>query len=260
MSSTLELHYRESGNTNGETLVFLHGLFASLQNWQSIIKLLADEFHIINIDLPNHGSSPHSPKFTFEECVNSTLYLLDKLNLSSSHIIGHSLGGKIAMLIALQYPERIHKLIVEDIAPKAYPPWFAPIMRNMAELNLNQINSRKEADERLSQNIEDKDLRAFLLTNLKRSEDGFKWRVHLDALISGGPAISGFPQLELKNDLPALFIAGGTSPYIQPEDQNIITQFFPSAQIKVIDGADHWVHAREPQLFADMTKGFIKNP
>lgn len=256
MSNALQLHVRESGNTDGKKLIFLHGLFASLQNWQSIVKLLLDDFHIFNLDLPNHGGSPHSKKFTFEECVDSVLAFMQNQNLNSANLIGHSLGGKIAMLIALQYPELVSKLIVEDIAPKAYPPWFAPIMRTMAELNLNQISSRKEADEHLSQNIEDKDLRAFLLTNLQRSEDGFKWRVHLDALISGGPAISGFPQLELKNELPALFIAGGNSPYIQTEDHSIITEYFPSAQVEVIKGADHWVHAREPQLFAEKIKNF----
>jgi pimeloyl-ACP methyl ester carboxylesterase len=161
------------------------------------------------------------------------------------------------MLIALQYPKRVQRLLVEDIAPKAYPPWFAPIMRAMQELNLDNIKSRKEADELLAIHIDDQNLRAFLLTNLQRVEQSFKWRVHLDALISGGSDISGFPQLELKNNLPTLFIAGGESPYIQIEDHSVITEYFPSANIDIIEGVDHWVHARDPQKFADKVKSFI---
>lgn len=238
-------------------MIFLHGLFASLQNWQTIVKRVSHQYCIINCDLPNHGSSPHTPKFDFQECVDAILKLMDDLDLQTCKFVGHSLGGKIGMLTAMQAPERITGLLIEDIAPKAYPPWFSVAMRSMQELNLFQIKNRKEADCELSKNIPDPQLRAFLLTNLSRSEHGFKWRVNIDALIAGGPNISGFPQTDLSYEGPTKFVCGTDSPYVKEEDFPLIQQYFPKAQIKFIDQADHWVHARQPDLFTEHLVQFL---
>jgi len=252
-----KLHYRESGVETAPPLFLLHGLFASLQNWQSVVKLLNHQFRVINVDLPNHGGSPHTLKFNFQESIDAIIALMDQLQLEKVTMIGHSLGGKIAMLLALQYPQRVSNLIVEDIAPKTYPPWFSTAMRAMQELNLSTLTSRMQADEKLSLTIPNKELRSFLLTNLQRSEHGYKWRVNLEALIAGGPEISGFPKVTNSYSGPTLFIKGSQSVYIHSDDRSLIENYFPHATIETFHGADHWVHTRDPLMFAQQIISFV---
>ena len=133
-ASELELWYRETGETERPVLVMLHGLFASMQNWQSIAKRLVDDFHIFNVDLPNHGNSPRTSAVDYQEMVDAVIALLEKIG-EPVHLLGHSMGGKVAMLVCLQRPELVEKLVVEDIAPKTYPQWFAPIVRALANLS-----------------------------------------------------------------------------------------------------------------------------
>jgi len=257
MGEGFKLHFRESGPSDGPPVIFLHGLFASLQNWQTIVKRISDQYRVFNIDLLNHGSSSHTAKFTFQENVDAILEFMEEQSIDSAQFIGHSLGGKIAMLIAFQNPSKVQSLLIEDIAPKAYPPWFSFVMKAMKSLDLSAIASRKEADEILSEHILEKELRAFLLTNLLKDESGFKWRIHLDALISGGPGISSFPETEASYLNKTLFIRGEKSPYVETQDHPLIMKHFPNAEIETFEGTDHWVHAREPNLFTTRLKEFL---
>ena len=160
------LWYRESGSSDLPPLVLLHGLFASMQNWQSIAKRLSDNFHIFNVDLPNHGNSPHTFAIDYEEMRAKTIELIEEKIGRPVHLMGHSMGGKVAMLVALTRPDLVAKLVVEDIAPKDYPPWFATIMRAMVNLPIHRLTSRLEADQILAKDIGEGSLRTFLLTNL----------------------------------------------------------------------------------------------
>lgn len=255
------LWYKESGPEGGEPIFFLHGLFASMHNWQSVTKKLNDRFHIFSADLPNHGNSPRLEEVTQLGMMEMALETIQGLELGPVHLVGHSLGGKVAMLLALHHPDWVRTLVVEDIAPKTYPPWFASVMRAMSNLPLSKISSRQEADERLSADIPDPALRTFLLTNLDRRDGGFSWRIYLDALIKGGPNIAGFPLPDLRNSLPSLFVRGGKSPYVEESDFEVIRSLFPEAEIETFIEADHWLHAREPEAFAVRVRNFLEeNP
>ena len=256
-----KLWYRETGPEGAQPLVLLHGLFASMQNWQSIAKRLSGDFRIFNLDLPNHGNSPHTPAIDYEEMrVMVSEFIEEKIG-RSVHLMGHSMGGKVAMLVALTRPDLVDKIVVEDIAPKLYPPWFAPIVRALANLPIQRLTSRMEADEMLAKDIGDGALRTFLLTNLVRTEAGqFQWRVNLDAIVRGGPSIAGFP-LEAsagwQSSALARFIRGDQSSYIVDDDWPVIKAYFPNAQLQTVRGAGHWVHAAEPELFTRLVLDFI---
>jgi len=252
------LWYKKSRPDGGLPVFFLHGLFASMHNWQSVTKKLNDRFSIFSADLPNHGNSPRLEPVTQPAMVKLVLDTIRSLELGPVHVVGHSLGGKVAMLLALHHPEWVQSLVIEDIAPKTYPPWFASVMQAMANLPLARIRSRQEADERLAPEIPDPALRTFLLTNLDRKDGGFSWRINLDALIRGGPHLAGFPVPEKVSAVPSLFVRGGKSPYVEEKDFPSIRSLFPDAIIETFPEADHWLHAREPEAFAQRIGRFIE--
>lgn len=252
------LWYRESGLETGHPLIFLHGLFASMQNWQIIAKRCAPHFRVLNVDLLNHGNSPHTPSIDYFEMRDAVIELLETHLDAPAHLVGHSMGGKVAMLVSLERPDLVDKLVIEDIAPKEYPQWFAPIIRALVNLPLDQLKSRAEADERLKDEIPDSNLRTFLLTNMVRAQDqSFRWRVNLDALVSGGPSIAGFPEVQGQNALETLVIRGGKSLYVADEDEGLLKTYFPNLRFETFVEADHWVHAREPERFAQAVNDFL---
>jgi esterase len=252
------LWYKKSGPEEGVPVFFLHGLFASMHNWQSVTKKLNQSFSLFSADLPNHGNSPRLEDVTQLNMMEMALKTIKSLDVGAVHLVGHSLGGKVAMLLALHHPKMVKSLVIEDIAPKTYPPWFAGVMQAMAKLSLTEISSRQEADERLSKGIPDPALRTFLLTNLDRRGGGFSWRIHLDALIRGGPNIAGFPIPALQSEHPALFIRGGMSPYVEKSDYETIHSLFKNASIETFPKADHWLHAREPEAFTQRLLRFLE--
>ncbi|MBK6479952.1 MAG: alpha/beta fold hydrolase [Saprospiraceae bacterium] len=242
------------------TLVILHGLFGSSDNWQTFAKSIADRYQVITIDLRNHGLSPHDPEFDFECMAGDLQETFDTLNLSKINLMGHSLGGKVAGYFALNHPSYLRSLIVIDIAPKSYPPHHELYFNAMLGLNLEEVTTRTQADHWLSKQITDAGIRQFLLKNLMRDDAGtFKWRFNLQALYRHYDNIN----IPLSSDhpfsKPALFIKGENSNYILPDDAVLIKELFTHAEVKQIDGAGHWVHADQPVRLKEMVLEFLDN-
>ncbi len=245
MSSTTEsseLYYRERGR--GFPLIILHGFLGMSDNWMSIARALSDCRRVVLVDLPNHGRSPRIKSLRISEMAERIIDLLDHLGIRSADWLGHSLGGKIAMYIALRWPERVRRLIVVDIAPKEYPP--APIhqkiLDTMVQTPLQQFATKTEVANYFIQTLHNPQIATFLAKNLDYADGQLRWRidpVHLQRHYSDILRWDIPPKAQ---PIEAIFIVGGASPYIRPEDEALILQYFPSAAIVRIPEAGHWVH------------------
>ncbi|GAB1258922.1 alpha/beta fold hydrolase [Aurantivibrio plasticivorans] len=251
------LHHEISGS--GEPLVMLHGLFGSFENLGAIARQLAEHFTLYRLDLRNHGKSGHSDKMTFDLMARDVLETLDELGISKAHFFGHSLGGKVAMVIALNNPERVEKLVVADIAPVTYAPHHNEILQGLQSIDASSLTSRKEADEKLQAYITSLPVRQFILKNLTRSETGgFKWRINVAAITAQ------YDQLRLSvgdNQVyngPALFLRGAQSDYITDEMFSEIHRKFSDAEIITVDNASHWLHAEQPSIVASAVIVFLQ--
>lgn len=252
----MKLFYRKYGQ--GPPIVILHGVFGLSDNWVSIAKKLEKEFAVYLPDFRNHGQSPHSNDFSYAFLVKDVKELLDDLSLDKAIIIGHSMGGKVAMQFVSDYPERIYKLVVVDIAPRYYTTNHKKIIDGLRSLDLKKIIKRNEADEQLSYYIEDEGARQFLLKNLYRKEDGsFNLRFNLDVIDEKIESIGEALKLNNPIHIPALFIKGGSSDYITLDDEVEIRKVFVNSKIVTIDNAGHWVHAEQPQNFLNVLIDFL---
>lgn len=253
----MKLHYKEMGQ--GQPLLILHGLFGSLDNWATLARRLAGHYHVILVDLRNHGRSPHSGEHTYELMAADVLELVDDLQLPTPAIMGHSMGGKVAMTYALTYPTRIAKLIVVDIAPKAYPPHHDEIIEALQSVDLRTVTSRSDVDAQLAKTIPEEDVRLFLMKNLYRKEDNtFGWRMNLDALDRNYGQVAAAVTSDVPFSKSTLFIKGGRSGYIKPEDiYNNIEHLFTQVEIETIPEAGHWVHAQAPDQVYDLVTNFL---
>ncbi|XP_043860681.1 protein ABHD11-like [Dromiciops gliroides] len=246
-------------------LVFLHGLFGSKMNFQSIAKALGQQTgrKVLTVDARNHGDSPHSPDSSYEAMSADLQALLPQLGLAPCVLIGHSMGGKTAMILALQRPELVERLILVDISPlpttaiSDFSSYLAAMksMQIPKELPLSQ--ARKVAHEQLSHIIKDVAVRQFLLTNLVKTNGQFMWRVNVEALTQQMDKIMDFPRLQKSYPGPTLFLSGANSEFIQPSHHPEIKRLFPQAQILSIPGAGHWIHADQPQDFMASVKRFL---
>ena len=245
----MSLWCKESGEEHPQTILFLHGLLASAQNWQVISKRLSKQYHTVCIDLPNHGHSLHSEKADYEFMLSELISFIEEKGYENFHLVGHSLGGKVAMLYALSHPEKIKKLVVEDIAPKVYPMRFTPIMQAMHELDLTRYTSRREIDEALSSKIPDKAIRLFVMTNLDKKTEGFRWRVNLKSLLNSADKLMSFPAEKKSYEQSCLFLCGRQSDYVSELDEPVIREYFNACEINYIEGAGHWLHAEKPDDF-----------
>ncbi|WP_192822331.1 alpha/beta fold hydrolase [Rufibacter sp. LB8] len=254
----MELNFKVIGQ--GQPLIILHGLFGTLDNWQTLGKQFSETFQVYLVDLRNHGRSPHSDDFSYQLMSDDLLEFIDTHNLQNPYILGHSMGGKVAMNFALQHPEKLGKLLVADIAPKAYPPHHDDILAGFHSIDLAAIESRQDADEKLAELVPDFGTRQFLLKNLYRQEDNsFAWRLNLAGIEKNLDHILGNIESQTPFDKPTLFIRGGTSRYIKPEqDLAQIQTLFPQAEIKTIEGAGHWLHAEKPADFYQLTMAFLQ--
>lgn len=246
----MQLQFKQLGQ--GEPLVMLHGLFGSSDNWLGVASKLAQKFHIFLLDLRNHGASPHSDETNYSIMAEDVREFLDAQKLERVDILGHSLGGKVAMQFALDFPSRVEKLAVVDIAPRAYPPEHEKIFRALLALDLKKFQTRAQIEDALAPEIPDLVLRRFLLKNLKTPaspSSPFTWKMNLSGLFKNHATI--YEPIISKTPFqgPALFLRGGKSGYITEADFPKIKSLFPGAIIETIDRAAHWVHADAPEEF-----------
>lgn len=252
------LYHQELG-TNGKEIVILHGLFGSSDNWLSIAKMLSDNYKIYLLDQRNHGKSFHSSEWSYEAMAKDLQYFVESKNLKNFILLGHSMGGKTAMQYVCNYPNKVAKLIVADIAPKSYPLHHMHILQGLQAINLPKLTSRKEAEDILSQYVKEAPVRAFLLKNLYRDGDRWAWRINLPVIATQISNVGEALKASHNFEKPTLFIRGELSDYILDQDFELIYRYFPQARIETIPQAGHWLHAEQPQTFTELMRKFIED-
>ncbi|XP_041052531.1 protein ABHD11 [Carcharodon carcharias] len=262
----VELAYDVMNGRNTETpLIFLHGLFGSKSNFYSIAKALSQRTGrmVLTVDNRNHGDSGCSPVMTYEAMSFDLQNLLDKLQLPKCILIGHSLGGKIAMTTAMLRPELIEKLVVVDVTPSQtsshtpFPKFIAAMRAVTVDNDLSRSAARKQVEQQLQPYIEDIRIRQFLLTNLVERDGRYIWRVNLEAVANHMDYIMTFPKFNTPYTAPTVFLGGGNSPYISSKDYPEIKRLFPNSVIQHVPGTGHWVHAEKPHDFINAICAFL---
>lgn len=256
------LHTIEVGEGDGDRVVFLHGLFGQGKNFHSIAKDLAPDLRSTLVDLPNHGRSGWTDTVDFEKTADDIAAWWRETYAEPCHLVGHSMGGKVAMVLALRHPDLVDRLVVVDISPAQSEGTgesgeFAYLLDSLSALDLATLTSRGDADERLAEAIDDARVRGFLLQNLHKGQDGFAWRANLDLLRSDLAVIGGFPQTDAVFDHPTLWIAGENSDYVTDEHDEVMRSLFPRTRQLTIKGAGHWVHSERPDAFAGALRVFL---
>ena len=256
-----QCHEPQSDAGNNPALVILHGLFGSASNWRSLSRQLGEVHPVHVLDLRNHGVSPHHPSMTYPDLASDVLEYLDDKVDGPVVIIGHSMGGKAAMHLALSQGQRLVGLIVVDIAPVINQHDFDNLFEAMTELDTSSIQRRSEAEEALGRRVPEQALRQFLLQNLVRADTGYRWRINLQAIASNMDAILDFPLPDQWQPFqgPTLFIRGEQSTYICDEHETVIHELFPNARLVTIKNAGHWLHAEQPQRFFKEVGGFLES-
>mgnify|MGYP001941522771 CR=1 FL=1 len=251
----MQLNFQTQGD--GPPLIIMHGLFGSLGNWAGIARQLAAEFHVICVDLRNHGKSPHDPLMSYDIMARDIVKLLDQLGYDQAHILGHSMGGKVAMQLAMNHPDYVRKLIVVDIAPVRYPRQHDNVFAGLRSVDLTTLQSRSDADTQLAAHIPEASVRAFLLTNLyRKDQNSFGWRMNLEGLYQSYDEISAAPHGEPFKG-PTLFIKGGNSDYLLGEYRATILSHFPNAGYQIMRNTGHWPHAEQPTEFTGIVRRFL---
>jgi len=257
---TKPLNYQQLGQ--GEHIILIHGLFGSLENLNMVAKDLANFYCVTSIDVRNHGRSFHKKGMSYDELAQDVINLLDTLSIETCHLLGHSMGGKIAMQIALLFPHRVKKLIVADIAPVEYSAHHSILFKGLQSIDLTKIKKRKDADKQLALYVDELGVRQFLLRNIAINEKGtFQFKCHLNNIEQGYKQIMQSNKVKNGQQFTGqtLFIKGGNSNYILPEHRNAIATFFPNAKAKIIQGAGHWLHAEKTIAFNKTVLNFLAN-
>jgi len=254
---TVNLFYRRSGS--GKPLLILHGLFGLSDNWAGLSKFFAEKYDTILVDLRNHGQSPHDAVFNYQSMAADVAALIHKLELNDVYLIGHSMGGKVAMELARQSPELIQKMIIADIGTKYYPPHHQSIMKALFSVDLSNLKSRKQAEEMMSPFISNLGVMQFLLKNLFWPKpEVMAWRFNLKAIAEQIEEVGKALENNVIIDIPTLFIRGELSDYILDQDWDSVQTQFPNAQLQTIEKAGHWLHAEQPQSFYHAVIHFFK--
>jgi pimeloyl-ACP methyl ester carboxylesterase len=241
--------YGEGGDR--PPLLIAHGLFGSARNWGVIARRLVEGRRVVAVDMRNHGESPWSATHDYKAMAGDLAEAID----GQWDVLGHSMGGKAAMVLALTAPEKVARLVVADIAPVAYGHTQAHLVEAMEGLDVSRIGSRGEADAALAAAVDDPGVRAFLLQSLDLRER--RWRLNLEALAAEMPKILSFPEVSGRFEGPALFLSGATSSYVLPEHRPRIKAPFPAARFAKIPGAGHWLHAEKPREFVAAVDAFL---
>ncbi|WP_290651254.1 alpha/beta fold hydrolase [Aquisalimonas sp.] len=251
------LHTRIQGS--GPPIVILHGLFGSGTNWNRIARDLAADHQVVVMDLPNHGQSPHWATMDYPDMARAVAETQDHYGIPPATVIGHSMGGKVAMTLALGHPDDVQRLLIGDIAPIAYGDHgHGRLLRALQRIEPQRLGSRTAASDALAEDIPEAGLRQFLLTNLEARDGGFAWRIPLEALEANLPVIAGFPELSGCYRGPTLFLHGEHSEYVPESAHGTIQALFPKAVIEALPGAGHWLHAEQPQAFLERVRVFLQ--
>lgn len=248
------------GGGGGPPLVILHGLFGAARNWGAIGKRLAARHRVLAMDLRNHGASPRAAEMDYASMAGDVAETMEGAGAAPAMLLGHSMGGKTAMAVALGRPELVARLLVADIAPVPYPPRQGRIVAAMRAVPLRPGLSRREADAALgAEGVGDAATRAFLLQNLRFEGDAPEWRCGLHEIAGALAEVEGFPEFgAARYEGPTLFLLGERSDYVQPEHRPRIREMFPSARFLTLRGTGHWLHAEKPEEFTAVAESFFQ--
>jgi esterase len=242
----------------GHPLVILHGLLGSTDNWRSMSRRLGAHYKVFAIDLRNHGRSPHSDIFDYDVMTADLREFMEQQALRRIMLLGHSMGGKVAMQFAIDYSEQVDRLVIVDIAPKPYEPSQRYLLKALRSLDLTRYKSFADVDAALAAKVSSESLRQFLLKNLARDENGrLRWKIHLAAIDRNYDKLGRGVAPERTFDKPTLFIRGARSNYIEDDDAPLIRQMFPQAEIATLPEAGHWIHVDAPEEFFQTVVNFL---
>lgn len=268
MSEPTEPLHTLSVGESGPRIAYLHGLFGQGRNWMQVAKAVGGR--ALLVDLPDHGRSPWTTEFSYTSYADRVADTLRAVDAGPWTLVGHSLGGKVAMMTALLHPDLIERLAVVDIAPKDYGNMdrFEGYIRGMLDLPLDELTSRADAEERFKAVDPDPGVRAFLLQNLRREGDHWKWQANLDLVAAdaaqgNSSRIAGWPDQAASLpafERPVLWLAGGESRYVKPEDAETMRRLFPRVRLVTAKGADHWVHTQAPEVTIASLKALLEKP
>lgn len=252
----IELNFKTFGE--GFPLIILHGLFGTLDNWQTVGRQLGEHFNVFVLDQRNHGKSPHTEEFSYALLAADLAHFMDSQGIKKAYIIGHSMGGKAAMQFAWTYPKRVEKLVILDIAPKVYHGGQERIISTLLGINLENVSDRKEVENQMMANIPEFGVRQFLLKNLTRNENSGKleWKMNLRVLSREIQHIMGDIGPGIYNG-ETLFVRGDQSDYILDEDVPEMKSGFPKMQLETIENAGHWLHAEQPRALMELLLRFL---
>jgi pimeloyl-ACP methyl ester carboxylesterase len=254
----MKLFFRELGQ--GQPIIIMHGIFGSSDNWLTQSKILAEKYRVISLDLRNHGQSPHDDTFDYQSMANDLMLFIQEHKLENPIVIGHSMGGKVAMNFAVAHPDLLEKLIVVDISPRPYNLEHYVIIDGLKAVPIGTITSRNEADDALAPFVPEADVRQFLLKNLQRKpEGGFTWKINLPVIDKNLSNIGLDLQFQGTFDKPTLFVRGGRSKYVRDQDMTRINEVFPHATLETLD-TGHWVQAEKPKEFVDLVVKWLNAP
>ena len=249
--------YPTETNKDAPAIIIIHGLFGAGGNWHSLSRRFSEKYCVFCLDMRNHGNSPHSDAFTYELMADDIAEFMDDQGLETAHIIGHSMGGKASMMLAGRHPEKIDKLILVDISPRAYPPSHNNVFAAFFAVQLDQISSRQEADSMMAETITNLSVRQFLLKNLVIKNKVASWKMNLDVIHRAYQTVGQQIDLPWPFQNPTLVLAGGKSGYVTDEDEDMIHDRFPQHELNYYPDAGHWIHAEEPGRFFDDVMEFL---
>lgn len=253
------LHHLHRGDSAGDApaVILLHGLFGSASNLGIVARALAPNFSVYSLDMRNHGLSPRADTMSYSDMSEDVAEFIENQDLAPCHVLGHSMGGKVAMQLALDRPELIDKLVLADIAPVQYPPHHDDVLAGLRAVAAAAPQGRREADQVLSDHVQEASVRAFLLKSWQADEDGnYRWLINQKAVRANYAGLGEANQGGSYSG-EALFIAGGDSDYMQEKYRQPTLALFPNARVKVIAGAGHWLHAEKPALFNSLVLRFL---
>ena len=255
--SPMELFFNQYGES-GPPLIILHGLLGGHGNWHTLSRTAFRKVaRVYAVDQRNHGRSPHAERIDYPSMAADLQSFIDRNDLSPASLLGHSMGGKTAMQAALSYPARVERLIVVDMAPRAYAPHHADLLEALDRIDPADYESRDEIDAALAEDVPSWPIRQFLLKNLDYDGDTYAWRMNLNAIRAHYDDLTAALPSEATFDGPALFVRGGNSEYVADEDLAGIRERFPNAELVTIEEAGHWVHADAPEALAEVVAAFL---